>query len=110
MIKHEYTKDRVVITLTGGSDIFRFAVNMLNDQTEYCEVGRAILVEQRERIGAASFDDWAVRILGEETFTRLTSYFRRDRFCLVCDKPVRGTIPKNRRLAMARALCRECPS
>lgn len=108
MIEHEYTKDRVVITLTGGSDIFRFAVNMLNDQTEYCEVGRAILVEQRERLGAGPFDDWALRILGEGMFNRLTSYFRRDRFCVSCDEPVRGTIAKKRLLPMARVICRKC--
>ncbi len=108
MIEHEHTKDRVVITLTGDSAIFRFAINMLNDQAEFCEVGRAILVEQRERIGAAPFDEWAVRMLGKATFGWMAELFRRDPHCVSCEQLVRGTVAKKRRLPMARVICREC--
>jgi hypothetical protein len=100
--------DQVVITLTGGSDIFRFAINMLDDQTEFCEVGRAILVEQREQVGAKPFDGWARMLLGAERFERLASYFRRDQHCSGCEQPVRAPLIKAQRLPMARVACRDC--
>ena len=107
MIDYDHGKDRVVITLTGGHDIFRFAVNMLDDQTEFMEVGRAILVEQRDRSGARRFDAAARSLLGDLHFGRLSRYFKRDRNCTSCGADVR-TPGVRQRIPMGRVLCKGC--
>lgn len=107
MIEHAHEKDRLTITLTGNSDIFRFALNMLDDQCEFSEVGRGVLVEMRERVGAKRFDEWVRPILGDKRFKRLQPYMRRDTHCSAC-----GLRPVDRkvRLPLARVLCRGCAS
>lgn len=107
MIEHLHDKDRLTITLTGNSDIFRFALNMLDDQVEFCEVGRGVLVEMRERVGAKRFDDWVRPILGDDRFKRLMPYMRRDTHCVVCE---RRPVDRRVRLPLARVACRRCAS
>lgn len=107
MIEHLHEKDRLTITLTGNSDIFRFALNMLDDQCEFSEVGRGVLVTMRERVGAKRFDDWVKPILGDERFKRLQPYMRRDTYCVVCE---RRPVDRKVRLPLARVACRGCAS
>lgn len=68
---------RWTITVTGGSDIFRFAVNMLGWQVEFGDAASKVLTEQRKRAGARRFDEWAKSMLGAEQFKRLKPYFMR---------------------------------
>lgn len=107
MIEHLHTKDQLTITLVGNSDIFRFAVNMLNDQVEFMEVGRGVLVEMRERVGAKRFDGWVRPMLGEQRFKQLQPYMRRDTHCVVCQ---RRPVDRKVRLPLARVACRGCAS
>ena len=56
--KHRIARDRngeavVTITLTGESDIHRFAYNLLSQQVEFAAMGRNILKSQRRRLGKA---------------------------------------------------------
>lgn len=70
---------RWTITFTGGSDVFRAAVNMLGWQVEYMDEASKVLTEQRKRAGAKQFDEWATSLLGEERFAQLKPYFMRER-------------------------------
>jgi hypothetical protein len=65
------------ITVTGGSDIFRLAVNMLGWQVEFGDAASKVLSEHRRRVGAHRFDEWAKSMLGAEQFKRLKPYFMR---------------------------------
>ncbi len=67
---------QVTITLTGGHDIFRFAVNMLDDQVEYHAEGRRLLARLRKHMGVKPFEDFALRLLTEYRFRMLRPYFR----------------------------------
>jgi hypothetical protein len=107
VIEHVHEKDRLTITLTGNSDIVRFALNMLDDQCEFSEVGRGVLVEIRERVGAKRFDEWVRPMLGAERFKKLTPFMRRDTHCVVCE---RRPVDRKVRLPLARVACRRCAS
>lgn len=67
---------RVTIVLTGAHDIFRFGVNMLDDQVEYHREGRRILAALRKHLGVKAFESWALRLLTEYRFRMLKPYFR----------------------------------
>lgn len=66
---------RWTITITGGSDIFRLAVNMLGWQVEFCEAASKVLSEMRRKSGAREFDEWAVSLLGAERYERLKPHY-----------------------------------
>ena len=80
---------------------------MLDDQCEFSEVGRGVLVEMRERVGPRRFDDWVKPILGEERLKRLTPYMRRDTHCVVCE---RRPVDRRVRLPLGKVACRRCAS
>jgi len=95
------------LRLTGGQDIFRFAINMLDDQVEFCEAGRSMLVQLREDLTPARFDPMARSMLGAERHEKLRSYFERDQFCAACEVHfVSGD--KYARIEAAKALCSAC--
>lgn len=64
----------MTITITGGQDIFRFALNMLDDQVEFCEAGSEILTSLRGSLGPARFDPMARSMLGAEKFEKLAGW------------------------------------
>jgi len=67
----EHGDPRLTITLTGAHDLFRFAVNMLDDQCEFSRAGRQSLAQLRDHLGADRFDSWARSMLGEHRYLRL---------------------------------------
>lgn len=110
MIEHALTQNvhrepRLMLELSGSSDVFRFAVNMLDDQTEFYAAGRVVLVELREIIGEA-FDPWAKSLLGDDRYRRLSPHFLRDEHCVSCEKHVTEESPQ--KLPNAAIVCREC--
>lgn len=56
---------RWTVTLTGGTDVFRHAINMLHAQVEFCEAGARALADLRSAMGRETFDPWAKALLGE---------------------------------------------
>ncbi len=62
------------ITLTGSSDVFRFAVHMLYQQVEFCEAGSEALQRLRKAAGARRFDEWATSMLGEDRYKQVKPY------------------------------------
>lgn len=110
MIEHSFSRNvhnerRLLLELTSGTDIFRFAVNMLHMQSEFCEVAHFILVELRESSGEG-FDEWGKSMLGEERFERLKPYFYRDTHCCVCEQMLDDG--EGRKLARAQIVCKSC--
>jgi len=69
----------VRLTLTGPHDIFRFAINMLRSQVEFCEAGIKVLAQLRDSMGADRFDPMGRSMLGIETFEKYLGhgYFTR---------------------------------
>lgn len=67
----------VTITITGESDIHRFAYNLLDDQCEFAEMGRNILKSQRRRLGRATWVHMWKTFHGE-TSKPLTFSWKRD--------------------------------
>jgi len=65
---------RLTITLVGHHDLFRFAVNMLDDQCEFAEAGRKSLAQLRDHVGPDRFDPWARNMLGDDRYNRLSGY------------------------------------
>ena len=99
----------LTINVRGATDVFRFAVNMLDDQVEICELGRIALVELSEAMGADRFDTMARSMLGQPRYLRLRDggYFSRDTHCAACeaviDEPADRTPIKR-----AQVLCKDC--
>lgn len=106
--RNVHGESRLTIELVGSTDVLRFAVNMLSHQVEFCQAGRVILVELRERIGADRFDPWATSMLGAERFEKLRPhYMERDTHCVVCEREVADDEPR-RALSQAQIVCADC--
>lgn len=75
----EHGDPALTITLTGGHDLLRFAVNMLDDQCEFSRAGREALAKLRAHLTPERFDPWARSMLGEHRYRRLHDggYFER---------------------------------
>lgn len=99
-----HKEPRLGLELIGCHEIFRFAVNMLDDQVEFCRAGRVIIVELREMVGGDKFDPWAVNMLGQERYDRLAPYFLRDDHCVSCEQEAPGGRP----LDGAHIVCKGC--
>jgi hypothetical protein len=68
---------RLTIVVEGDWDIHRFAYNLLDDQSEFAEMGRKILKSQRRRIGRNRWRHvW--RILHGNESTPMTFHWGRD--------------------------------
>ena len=80
MISTAYARPdpEVTIRLVGASDIFRFAINMLSMQVEFCAEGRRILMALRGSLGADRFDLMAAGLLGERRHAELAHYWEPD--------------------------------
>lgn len=52
---NQYGDPKVTITLTGSSDVYRFAHNLTEDQCEFAAVGRRILGALRRKWGRETF-------------------------------------------------------
>lgn len=74
-----YGDDQWTITITGGTDVFRFAVNMLGWQCDFGAAASEVLTKQRKHVGAKRFDEWARMMLGADRFKRLRYYWIRRR-------------------------------
>lgn len=83
-----YRDSSATITITGGQDIFRLAVNALTWQTEFGDGARGLLVQLREHLTPERFDPMARSLLGADQYARLADYFERDQFCCACDKEI----------------------
>lgn len=75
------------ITITGGQDIFRLAVNALHWQVEFGAGARGLLVQLREHLTPARFDPMARSMLGDR-YERLADRFERDAFCCACEREI----------------------
>lgn len=64
---------RLRIELTGVYEIFRFLVNMLDDQVEFCHAATLKLTALRKQIGPDRFDPYARQMLGLYRYNRLCS-------------------------------------
>lgn len=62
---------RLRIDLVGSYEIFRFLVNMLDDQVEFSRAASLKLTALRKQIGADRFDPYAVQMLGVDRYNRL---------------------------------------
>ncbi len=99
-----HQEPRLGLELVGAHEIFRFAVNMLDDQIEFMRRGRVIIVELREMVGD-KFEPFARRTLGNERYDKLAPhYFTRDAHCIVCEQDAPGGRP----LANAQIICKGC--
>lgn len=101
------TRHRLLIELDGTSDIFRFAINMLDDQVEFAAAGRAILVELGEGMGPARYAAMAQQLLGEDRYKKLEPWLRRDTHCLACEREL-ATDDLRRNVSNAQIVCEEC--
>jgi hypothetical protein len=101
-----HREPRLSLEMEGAHEIFRFAVNMLDDQVEFCAAGRAIIVELREVVGE-KFDPWAEMILGAGRYKKLAPYFLRDSHCLVCERDIPAGEPFEK-ASNAQAVCAGC--
>lgn len=102
-----HKEPRLNLELVGTTDVFRFAVNMLDDQVEFCKAGCVILVELREMVGADRFDPWAKQMLGDPTYDKLSPYFLRDTHCCVCEQELHPAATR-RKLPQAQVICLDC--
>lgn len=78
-----------VIHLEGWHAIFRFAVNMLNQQIDIARTGESILVPMREHMTPARFDPMARQMLGEDWYAKTRDRFERSWDCQGCEKEIR---------------------
>jgi 1,6-anhydro-N-acetylmuramate kinase len=62
------------LTIDGAHDILRFALNMLDDQVEFCREGRIALAKLRDHMGHDRFDAWAPTLMGRERFELLAKH------------------------------------
>jgi hypothetical protein len=99
--------DVATIRLTHSTEIFRFCVNLLDDQIQFHEAGRALLVPLREHLTPERFDPMAKSLLGEDRYKRLAEYFERDAFCCACEKNLTGN-RKRHPAGGHRAVCSAC--
>lgn len=83
-----YRDSTATITITGGQDIFRLAVNALDWQVEFGDGARGLLVQLREHLTPERFDPMARSMLGEQQHERLAHYFERDAFCCACEREI----------------------
>lgn len=95
------------ITITGGQDIFRLAINALNWQVEFGEGARGLLVQLREHLTPERFDPMARSLLGEPRYTQLADRFERSPFCCACEQEI-GPRAKRWPAEGARSLCYQC--
>lgn len=105
--RNVHKEPRLNLELVGTHDIFRFAVNLLDDQIEFMALGRVILVELREMSNADSFDSWAKEMLGKDRHDRVASYFLRDTHCVVCEQELHPNATR-RNLPEAKIVCADC--
>jgi hypothetical protein len=105
--RDEHGDLRLTVTLIGGHDIFRFAVNMLSQQVEFFRAGRVALVELREALTPDRFDPMARSLLGEDRHAKLSRYFLRDTFCVACERELADN-DKRRPLTHAQVVCASC--
>jgi hypothetical protein len=85
-----YRDSTATITISGGQDIFRLAVNALHWQSEFGEGARGILVELREHLTPDRFDPMARSLLGDQKYEQLAGYFERDDVCCACEQRIKG--------------------
>lgn len=78
----------MVVKVDGPMDIFRFAINMLNWQTEFGAAARHVLVELRDHMTPERFDPMARSLLGDR-YEKLADRFERYWHCRCCDEPIR---------------------
>ncbi len=78
-----------VIHLQGWSTIFRFAVNLLEQQVDIARAGKAVLVPLREHMTPARFDPMARQMLGDNRYSRLRDQFERSWDCQGCERDIR---------------------
>lgn len=99
----------LTVTVTGATDVFRFAVNMLDDQVEICQLGRIALVELGEAMGADRFDTMARSMLGNPRYLRLRDggYFSRDMHCAACEVVIEEPVERTP-ISRAQVLCKDC--
>lgn len=76
------------ITITGGQDIFRLAINAVGWQVEFGEGAHGLLVQLREHLTPDRFDPMARSLLGEQQYERLSYCFERDSFCCACEREI----------------------
>ena len=101
-----YRDSKATITIDGGQDIFRLAVNALHWQTEFGEGARGLLVQLREHLTPDRFDPMARSMLGER-YEQLAQYFERDSICCACDRTI-GPRAKRWPASGHRAFCYGC--
>jgi hypothetical protein len=99
----------LTVQVRGATDVFRFAVNMLDDQVEICQLGRIALVELSEAMGADKFDTMARSILGNPRYLRLRDggFFTRDQHCAACDTVIDDPADRTP-VRRAQVLCKDC--
>lgn len=105
--RNVHREPRLSLELESSHEIFRFAVNMLDDQVEFCAAGRAIIVELREMVGEKGFDPFAKMLLGDQRYDKLAPYFLRDTHCLVCERDIPTGEPFEK-ASNAQAVCAGC--
>lgn len=62
--KNEHGEPTVTITLTGFSDIYRFAHHMEHGQVEFGEAGRGIIRRLRRRVPPGNWNSWMRQLHG----------------------------------------------
>ncbi len=62
---------RLRLELVGAHEIFRFLVNMLDDQVEFGRAGALKIRALRKQVGAQRFDPWAADMLGLHRYNQL---------------------------------------
>lgn len=82
-----YRDSKATITIEGGHDIFRLAVNALHWQTEFGDGACGLLVQLREHLTPDRFDPMARSMLGDR-YEALAHYFERDSVCCACEKAI----------------------
>lgn len=101
-----YRDSTATITIEGGQDIFRLAVNALHWQTEFGEGARGLLVQLREHLTPARFDPMARSLLGDR-YKQLAQYFERDSICCACERRI-GPKAKRWPAKGHQAFCYQC--
>jgi hypothetical protein len=79
----------MVIMVDAPTDIFRFAINMLDWQCEFGSAARAVLVELRDHMTPERFDPMARMMLGDTRYEQLRDRFERHWDCVSCEKDIR---------------------
>lgn len=103
-------KDRpttVTIQLEGPSEILRLMHHMVDWQVDLGSAARAVMVDLRDHMGAASFDQFALMMLGGDRYAKMHDRFLRDFDCQSCEQ----TIPVGRKFYPtneAGAVCASC--